>query len=106
MAIRLRANVEASAERARKYREALTAGVGACDDVELPAWLEISEEYDAYFLLYFQADGALIADGWHVSLEHAMRQAAFELGITEDQWRPVEEGIADRGSGIGTYDER
>ncbi len=91
MAIRLRAKVEASAERARKYREALTAGVGACDDVDLPAWLEISEEYDAFFLFYYDSDGTLLADGWHVSLEHAMRQAAFELGITADDWRPVED---------------
>lgn len=91
MPLRLRANVEASAERTRKYRESLTGGAGSCEELELPAWLEISEEYDAFFLLYYQADGALIADGWHVSLEHAMRQAAFELGITADDWQPVEE---------------
>jgi hypothetical protein len=90
MAIRLRAPVEASAERTRKYRESLSGGAAPCEDIELPAWLEISEEYDAFFLLYFQADGTLIADGWHVSLEHAMRQAAFELGITVDEWKPVE----------------
>jgi hypothetical protein len=91
MPIRLRANVEASEELTRKYRESLTGGAAPCDDLELPAWLEISEEYDAFFLLYYQADGALMADGWHVSLEHAMRQAAFELGISVDQWQPVKD---------------
>jgi hypothetical protein len=91
MAIRLRADVEVTAERTRRYRESLTGGAGSCDDLELPAWLEISEEYDAFFLLYYQADGTLIADGWHVSLEHAMRQASFELGINADQWQPVED---------------
>lgn len=69
----------------------MAGGDGAASDVTLPAWLEISEEYDAFFLLYYQSDGTLMADGWHVSLEHAKRQAAFELGISDDQWQPVEE---------------
>ncbi len=91
MGIRLRATVDPSPQRTREYRELMTGGDSAAGDVTPPAWLEISEEYDAFFLLYYQADGTLLADGWHVSLEHAKRQAAFELGITDSEWRPVQD---------------
>ncbi len=92
MPIRLRANVDASPERTKEYRKMMSGDESADADVALPAWLEISEEYDAFFLFYYDADGTMMADGWHVSLEHAKRQAAFELGIQEDEWQPVKRG--------------
>jgi hypothetical protein len=90
MPVRLRANVDASSERTKEYRKMMSGEASPDADVPLPAWLEISAEYDAFFLFYYDADGTMMADGWHVSLEHAKRQAAFELGITESEWRPVQ----------------
>ncbi len=89
MSIRLRADVDTSPERTKEYRKMMSGEESPEADVALPAWLEISEEYDAFFLFYYAADGSMMADGWHVSLEHAKRQAAFEFGITESEWRPV-----------------
>ena len=51
-----------------------------------PAWVEISEEDGAFYLLHFDAEGASFADTWHQTLENAKQQAEFEFGILPSEW--------------------
>ena len=44
-----------------------------------PAWLEISEEGGAFFLLYLDAAGGCFADTWHQTLESAQRRSHARL---------------------------
>jgi hypothetical protein len=55
----------------------------------IPAWVEISEEEGAFYLLHFDANGTSIADTWHQTLEEAKRQAEFEFGIAKGEWTVV-----------------
>jgi len=49
------------------------------------------EAIDAGFLLIWESrDGSEFADTWHQSLEHAEEYAKTELGISRDQWVPVD----------------
>jgi hypothetical protein len=55
----------------------------------VPAWVEISEEEGAFYLLHFDARGSCFADTWHQTLDEAKRQAEFEFGISAGEWNPV-----------------
>ena len=55
----------------------------------VPAWVEISEEDGAFYLLHFDAEGTCFADTWHATLEDAKRQADFEFGISSAEWTSV-----------------
>jgi hypothetical protein len=55
----------------------------------VPAWVEISEEEDAFYLFHFDAAGVCFADTWHKTLSEAMHQAEFEFGISATEWTPV-----------------
>jgi len=54
-----------------------------------PAWLEISEEGGAFFLLYLDAAGECFADTWHQTLESAQREATLGFGISPEEWTKV-----------------
>jgi hypothetical protein len=61
----------------------------AVKSLPVPAWVEISAEDGAFYLLHFNANGTCVADTWHQTLDEAKRQAEFEFGITPDEWTSV-----------------
>lgn len=54
-----------------------------------PAWVEIVEEENAFYLLHFASDGRSMADTWHPTLDEAKRQASFEFEIGEQDWETL-----------------
>lgn len=65
------------------HSAATSHGVERC---ETPVWVEIVQQDDAFYLLRKNAYGESIADTWHLTLEEAKEQAAFEYGIIERDW--------------------
>lgn len=53
---------------------------------EVPVYVEIVQHEGAYYLFRNRADGVCIADTWHLTVQEAKEQAAFEYGITDDDW--------------------
>ena len=90
MPIRLRADVKGSTGRTTHYLATVVDDTPVpTKELPIPAWVEISEENEAFFLSYFDADGTFLTDTWHETLEKAKKQANFEFGITADEWREV-----------------
>ncbi len=54
-----------------------------------PAWLEISEEGGAFFLLYLNMDCECFADTWHQTLASAQSEAILGFGIKLEDWIEV-----------------
>lgn len=67
----------------------LIHGAESVDVVGKIASVEIERGDGGWFLLYLDADGHNVADGWHETLELAKRQATFEFGIDADDWQSV-----------------
>lgn len=61
----------------------------------VPAWVEISAEYGAFYLYYFDSTGTCMTDTWHQSEDDAKAQAEFEFGILANEWMPVPEEMED-----------
>jgi hypothetical protein len=55
-----------------------------------PAWVEIAEEKEGFFLLHFDENREFFSDTWHESLDEAKRQAEFEFSIPSDGWIVVD----------------
>jgi len=45
----------------------------------------------AFYLLYFDSASVGIADTWHLTIEDAKDQAAFESNIGDADWKQVDE---------------
>ena len=54
-----------------------------------PAWVEIVEENNAFYLLHFASDGQCMADTWHQTLDEAKQQASYEFEICEQDWETL-----------------
>jgi hypothetical protein len=54
-----------------------------------PVWLEISEEGEAFYLLYINEGGECFADTWHQTLESAQREARIGFGVMPEGWTKV-----------------
>lgn len=52
-----------------------------------PLFVEIHEEDGAFYLFRLRADGVCVGDTWHVTIEEAKDQAAFEYGVGPSDWR-------------------
>jgi hypothetical protein len=53
---------------------------------EAPVYVEIVEQEGAYYLFRHDAEGVCIGDTWHLTLDEAKEQAAFEFDIGETEW--------------------
>ena len=51
-----------------------------------PDAIEIVEGDGGWYLFHLNAQGTVIADTHHRSLEEAKRQAAFEFALSEQDW--------------------
>jgi hypothetical protein len=97
----MRANVKTATGKTRHTVGELVGGKPVpVETLPVPAWVEISEEEGAFYLLHFDANGTSFADTWHQTLAEAKRQAEFEFGIAEDEWTAVPSTI-----GIGSRDD-
>ena len=72
MTLRLRANVTHVTGRTKHSVGSIVDGKpmeGA--QLPAPAWVELSEEDGAYYLLQYNSEGECFADTWHQTLEEA-----------------------------------
>ena len=51
-----------------------------------PAWVEIVQEAEGFYLLRYNSEGHFLADTWHQTLAEAKEQAQFEYYIEEKDW--------------------
>lgn len=88
--MRMRAAVKMATGKTRHAVGEFVAGKPVpVKTLPVPAWVEISEEEGAFYLLHFDANGTSFADTWHQTLEDAKRQAEFEFGIVAGEWTVV-----------------
>ena len=52
-------------------------------------WIEIVQEQDGIYLYHYSEDGICVADSWHLSVEEAKSQAAYEFGTQESEWKEI-----------------
>ena len=90
--IKLRAQVKGSTGKTKHFIGTIVDGLPVpVERISLPAWVEIVEEDDAFYLLYFNRIGENIADTWHASLVEAQSQAEFEFRISSSDWHVIQE---------------
>lgn len=73
----------------------LTDGVDTRERFGPPVLLLIEEESDGAALYRYTADGQLVGDTFHDTLDDARGQARFEYGETAYDWKEVPDGIDD-----------
>lgn len=57
--------------------------------MEAPALVLIEETSDGVFLFRFTADGQVVGDTWHTTVEEAKQQAHFEFPELLSGWKSV-----------------
>lgn len=67
----------------------LTAGHDLREQMEAPALVLIEEKLDGVFLFRFTADGQVVGDTWHMTVEEAKQQAHFEFPELLSGWKSV-----------------
>ena len=88
--MRLRAKVRNVTGESTNYLGSIVNGMPVpVRQLPDPAWLEISEEGGAFFLLYLDASAQCFADSWHRTLESAQREAMLGFGVSREDWQPV-----------------
>lgn len=73
----------------------LTDGNDRRELLETPALIAIEEKTDGVFLLRFTADGQVVGDTWHMTVEEAKEQARFEFGALVSDWTSVPAHVED-----------
>ncbi len=85
--MKLRARVKSFRGTSTNYIGELVEGRAVpVQQLPNPTWLEISEENDAFLLLYINANGECFADTWHQTMQSAKREATLGFGIGPDDW--------------------
>ncbi len=88
--LRLRARVRQITGRTEHYESALERdSIVRKSRLPNPETVEIQEGDNGYYLFYLDANGACIADTWHLALGDAKAQAKFEFQIDEWEWIEV-----------------
>ena len=86
--MRLRATVRRLTGKTRHLLGVQVAGEIKAVTLPNPTTIELAVEEDgAIFLLRFDDEGQCTADTWHETVEAAKRQANFEFGIEEGDWK-------------------
>ena len=73
----------------------LTAGSDHRKQMETPALVCIEETSDGVFLFRFTADGHVVGDTWHTTVEEAKQQARFEFPELLSGWKVVPAEVED-----------
>jgi hypothetical protein len=86
----LRAEVKAATGKTRHTIGELREGVPVpTKTLPVPHHVCIADEGSEFYLLHFNAAGESFADTRHDSLAAAKKQADFEFGISESDWKPL-----------------
>ena len=62
-------------------------GGGLHKKMGVAASVTIEEKADGVFLYRLAADGQIVGDTWHMSIEEAQQQACYEFGDLLDNWQ-------------------
>jgi hypothetical protein len=90
MKLILRAEVETATGKTTHTVGTLRQGIPIpTEKLPVPHHVCIANEDGAFYLLHFNEEGQSFADTWHESLAAAKRQASFEFGISESDWKPL-----------------
>jgi hypothetical protein len=73
----------------------LSGGEDFRERLEVPALILIEEKPDGVFLLRFTANGRVVGDTWHTTIEEAQQQAHFEFANVLSNWRSVPADVED-----------
>ena len=100
MPIRLTAKVtghlpEPKVKHFRGLPPELTGGEDQRELMEAPALIAIEEKPDGVFLFRFTADGQVVGDTWHMTVQEAKQQAHFEFGDLLSDWKSVPADVED-----------
>lgn len=63
--------------------------------LEPPVLISIEEKPDGVFLFRFTADGTVVGDTWHMTVEDAKHQAGIEFGDFLSDWKTVPDDVVD-----------
>lgn len=89
--MRLRAMVHRSTGNTKQAIGGLKGDcVEAREELPMPAYVEIVDEDNGFYLHHYNSDGSSFADTWHQTLVEAKEQAEFEFGITGNQWQSID----------------
>jgi hypothetical protein len=73
----------------------LTSGENLREQMPFPAVLLIETDPDGVFLFRFTADGQVVGDTWHETIEDAQHQATFEYENSLSDWIAVPPDVED-----------
>lgn len=93
--MQLRAQVKGSTGKTQHWLAHLTGQTPIRDKpLPVPSWVQIQPATDGYSLLYLDAEENCLTDTWHLSIQEAKAQAAFEFNIQEDDWKSINASLA------------
>jgi hypothetical protein len=100
MPIRLTAKVsghlpEPKVKHYRGLPPELTGGKDLRERLDVPALVVIEEKPDGVFLFRFTADGRVVGDTWHMTVDEAQQQSRFEFADLLCNWKPVPDDVED-----------
>jgi len=100
MPIRLTAKVtgqmpEPKVKHYRGLPPELMGGKDVRELMEAPVLITIEEKPDGVFLFRFTADGRVVGDTWHTTVEEAKQQARFEFADLLSDWKSVPADVED-----------
>ena len=64
-------------------------------EMESPSLILIEQKPDGVFLYRYMADGRVVGDTWHTTVDEAKAQASYEYGGVISPWRIVPPDIVD-----------
>jgi|ERR1043166_5039870 hypothetical protein len=67
----------------------LTNGVDEREQMPRPAFLVIEENPDGTFLYRYDVKGRCVGDTWHMNIDDAKHQAAYEYGGALGTWQNI-----------------
>jgi hypothetical protein len=73
----------------------MTEGKDLREQLDIPVLVAIEEKPDGVFLFRFAADGQVVGDTWHMTVEEAKQQAQYEFGVLLSNWIPVPPDVKD-----------
>ncbi len=73
----------------------LTDGRDERSEMKPAALLVIEEKADGIFLYRYASDGSYAGDTWHMNIEEAKQQAAFEFAGVSIHWNDVPGDVED-----------
>lgn len=73
----------------------LTGGADSREQLAVPILLLIEQEADGASLYRYDADGRIVGDTFHETLDDARRQAHLEYGKQPADWEPVPDNVED-----------